>query len=105
MALHALFKMTNEGAGWACKKGWDSVLEGDSSALFGVSTEGGRVTKISLGANGLEGAVTVVSFAKKLFLVVWVFAGIIPLSRLSLVRLRVAICFVAYQHWFYSLIS
>lgn len=67
VALHALFKNTNEGAGWACKKGWGSVLEGDSSALFGVTTEGGRVTKISLGANGLEGAVTVVSFAKTVF--------------------------------------
>eukprot|EP00752_Nemacystus_decipiens_P005433 g4924.t1 len=53
-ALHCLYQST-EGSGWACNEGWDNLFETDLSALYGVSTHEGRVTKISLGANNLEG--------------------------------------------------
>lgn len=55
MALHCLYKST-DGPGWACNEGWDSVFDSNLSTLYGVSTEAGRVTKISLGANNLEGS-------------------------------------------------
>ena len=54
-ALHCLYKST-EGQAWACNEGWETLFEANISALYGVSTEAGRVTKISLGANNLEGA-------------------------------------------------
>ncbi|CAM9167392.1 unnamed protein product, partial [Hapterophycus canaliculatus] len=53
-ALHCLYRSTN-GPGWACKEGWGSLFEGDLSRTYGVSTVDGRVTKISLGANDLDG--------------------------------------------------
>ncbi|CAM9617024.1 unnamed protein product, partial [Ectocarpus fasciculatus] len=53
-ALHALYSSTN-GPRWACNEGWDTLLETPLSCLYGVTTEGGRVTKICLGANGLDG--------------------------------------------------
>lgn len=53
-ALHCLHKST-EGPGWACSEGWDRLFEADLSSLYGVSAEEGRITKISLGANNLEG--------------------------------------------------
>lgn len=54
MALYCLYNSTN-GECWACKNGWDSVLSGDLSTVFGVTTEEGRVTKINLGCNNLDG--------------------------------------------------
>ncbi|CAM9486408.1 unnamed protein product [Scytosiphon promiscuus] len=54
LALHCLYRSTN-GEQWACNKGWNNLFEVDPSSLYGVSTEGGRVTKISLGANNLDG--------------------------------------------------
>eukprot|EP00903_Cladosiphon_okamuranus_P021042 g19334.t1 len=53
-ALYCLFRSTN-GPAWACSEGWDTLFESDLSSLYGVSTDKGRVTKISLGANNLEG--------------------------------------------------
>ncbi|CAM9291741.1 unnamed protein product [Ectocarpus sp. 4 AP-2014] len=53
-ALHALYSSTN-GPKWACNEGWDTLLETPLSCLYGVTTDGGRVTKICLGANGLDG--------------------------------------------------
>jgi len=53
-ALHCLYKSTN-GPGWACHDGWDNVFEGSVSSMLGVSAEKGRVTKISLGMNNMEG--------------------------------------------------
>ncbi|CAN0135233.1 unnamed protein product [Pylaiella littoralis] len=52
--LQCLYESTN-GQGWACNLGWDNLFHGNLSDLFGVSTEDGRVTKISLGANNLIG--------------------------------------------------
>lgn len=54
LALHCLYRST-DGEGWACRKGWDNLFEVDPSSLYGVSTEGRRVTKICLGANNLDG--------------------------------------------------
>ncbi|CAN0197450.1 unnamed protein product [Scytosiphon promiscuus] len=53
-ALHCLYRRTN-GPGWACNDGWNNLFEGDLSRTYGVSTVGGRITKISLGANDLDG--------------------------------------------------
>eukprot|EP00752_Nemacystus_decipiens_P012746 g11287.t1 len=53
-ALYCLYKSTG-GPGWACNKGWNSLFDTGLASLYGVSTAGGRVTKISLGANNLEG--------------------------------------------------
>lgn len=52
--MHCLYNFT-EGPAWTCSEGWDRVFEAELSSLYGVSTKGGRVTKISLGANNLEG--------------------------------------------------
>eukprot|EP00752_Nemacystus_decipiens_P005427 g4919.t1 len=54
LALHCLYRST-EGPGWVCSEGWDGVFEANLSSLYGVSTEAGRVSKISLAANNLEG--------------------------------------------------
>ncbi|CAM9404265.1 unnamed protein product, partial [Hapterophycus canaliculatus] len=54
LALHCLYRSTN-GGGWACSKGWDNLFEVNTSSLYGVTCEGGRVTKICLGANNLDG--------------------------------------------------
>lgn len=59
-ALHCLYKST-EGPGWLCSEGWDGVFDANLSSLYGVSTEAGRVTKISLGANNLDGGLLVFS--------------------------------------------
>ncbi|CAN0266102.1 unnamed protein product, partial [Scytosiphon promiscuus] len=53
-ALHCLHESTN-GPLWICDEGWDNVLTGSLSSVYGVSAESGRVTKISLGSNNLEG--------------------------------------------------
>ncbi|CBJ31183.1 Hypothetical leucine rich repeat protein [Ectocarpus siliculosus] len=53
-ALQALYSSTN-GPKWACNEGWDTLLETPLSCLYGVTTEGGMVTKICLGANDLDG--------------------------------------------------
>ncbi len=53
-ALHCLYKSTN-GPGWACDDGWANLFEGSVSSIFGVAAEKGRVTKISLGMNNMEG--------------------------------------------------
>ncbi len=53
-ALHCLHKSTN-GSEWTCDQGWSDVLKGKLSSVYGVSVENGRVTKISLGANNMEG--------------------------------------------------
>lgn len=54
LALHSLFQATN-GQGWMCKEGWETVFECDPSSCYGVTTEDGRVTKICLGCNNLDG--------------------------------------------------
>lgn len=54
--MHCLYKSTG-GPGWACNEGWDRILEANLASLYGVSTTAaGRVTKVSLGANNLEGS-------------------------------------------------
>eukprot|EP00903_Cladosiphon_okamuranus_P015921 g14706.t1 len=57
-ALHCLYQST-EGSEWACNEGWENLFEADPSSLYGVSTENGRVIKISLGSNNLEGRLPV----------------------------------------------
>lgn len=53
-ALYCLYRST-DGPAWACSEGWRNLFEADLSSLYGVSTDKGRVTKISLGANNLDG--------------------------------------------------
>lgn len=59
--MHCLYTST-DGPAWACSEGWDNLFETDLSSLYGVSAEAGRVTKISLGANNLDGGCSFLIF-------------------------------------------